>query len=139
MRVISTIISLFAAWLLIATPVMACCVTGHTDMATSMSMAQEISAPPCHETEPGPATKTDTDQTPEKFCPSCDDCFVSPTDHGDTQYAVTVGADSEYMALLQTSAPLIAADIRLPDSTAPPRRRTPPVDGPLFTTDRLLI
>ncbi|MGB0906053.1 MAG: hypothetical protein ACPGVT_01065 [Maricaulaceae bacterium] len=140
MRVISTIISFFAAWLIIATPVMACCVTGHLDQGSNSASAELSSLPPCHQGQALDTQADDTDhQMPEKFCPSCDDCAFSPPDHGESVQAITASTDLDVIAITQISANIIPADLGLPDSTAPPRRRSLPVDKPLFATDSLLI
>jgi len=139
MRVISTIISMFAAWLIIATPTMACCITGHMGMPAASTVASTDMTPPCHQTSKASAADTDTDNSPEKYCPSCDDCAFSAHDHGDNQAALTTSSDMDVVALVQSSPQAIASDIRLPDSTAPPRQTSPPVDQPLFSTDSLLI
>lgn len=148
MRVISTIISMFAAWLIIATPAMACCITGHVDKAAVNTAAQAETTPPCHQAQSNASHKMTDSQlriaetpqnAPEKFCPSCDDCAFSPTDHGETVPAITAASDSDFIAIAQISANIIPTDLGLPDSTAPPRRRSLPVDKPLFATDSLLI
>lgn len=148
MRVISTIISMFAAWLLIATPAMACCITGHMDKAAMDIAAQAVATPPCHQIQSDTSDKMtamqlqtadNSQNAPEKFCPSCDDCAFSPADHGETVPAITAASDFEFIAVAQISANIIPADLGLPDSTAPPRRHRLPVDKPLFATDSLLI
>jgi len=139
MRVISTIISMFAAWLIIATPTMACCVTGHMNMTAVSTVAATDIAPPCHQTSKAPAADSERDDLPEKYCPSCDDCAFSAHDQGDNQPALTASSDIDTVTLAQISPQTIASDIRLPDSTAPPRQTSPPVDQPLYSTDSLLI
>jgi len=139
MRVIQTIISLFAAWLIIATPAMACCMTGHMDKAMPTHMTDAAVTGPCHQKAEAIEGKSETKKSPEKFCSSCDDCAVSPADFGDTTPALNVSADMEILAIALTSGEFIASDIRIPDSTAPPRRHTLPIDKPLFATDSLLI
>ena len=130
---------MLAAWLIIATPVMACCVTGHMDESAISLSAETSTLPPCHQTQILDNQSTDTDQMPEKYCPSCDDCAFSQPDHGDYVPVITAEADPEFIAFAQKSGNMVPADLGLPDSTAPPRRQSLPVDKPLFATDSLLI
>jgi hypothetical protein len=139
MRVIQTIISMFAAWLIIATPAMACCVTGHMDKAMPTHMTDATETASCHQDVEAIEGKPETKKSPEKFCSSCDDCSVSPADVGDITPALNVSADMEILAIALTSGEFIASDIRIPDSTAPPRKPTLPIDKLLFATDSLLI
>lgn len=148
MRVISTVISMFTAWLIIATPVMACCVTGHIDMAAVDAAGQAVNTPSCHQAQSNVSDEMKASQlqtadipqnAPEKFCPSCDDCALSPADHGENVPAITATSDIDFVGVAQISANTIPADLGLPDSTAPPRRQSLPVDKPLFATDSLLI
>lgn len=127
---------------MIATPVMACCVTGHMDQGASSVSAEMSTLPPCHQGQAlamKAANSDHEDKTPEKFCSSCDDCAVSPADYSEITPALTATSDHDVVAIGHGPARLIATDVRLPDSTAPPRRQTLPVDSPLFITDSLLI
>jgi len=103
MRVISTVICLFAAFIMMATPVMACCVTGHVDMSADSVKMADASAPPCHTPADVRSDNSDT-QTPEKYCPSCDDCAVSSAFMADSDPVTHAKTDLTFVTLINTPA-----------------------------------
>lgn len=118
---------------------MACCVTGHMDAPDSKVSVEASTTPACHQTQATQSAAFENQKIPSKFCPTCDDCAVSSSDHNEPSPAITTAKDIKILAVGQISASLIPTDLSLPDSTAPPRRQTLPVDRPLFKTDSLLI
>jgi hypothetical protein len=139
MRVISTVICLFAAFIMMATPVMACCVTGHVDMSADSVQMADASAPPCH--TPAEAKSGDSDtQTPEKYCPSCDDCAVSSVFMADSDPVTHAKTDLTFVTLLNTPAALPRPEVRLLRKTGPPPRQVHGrLDSPYLRFDTQLI
>lgn len=137
----STFLCLFAAITMMVSPMMACCLTGHVDQAeaTTQVAGQYAvqTAPACHDT--GKA-KPSGDSDPQKYCPSCDDCVVAPTDNAgmDTVIVVQIDTDTLSLAALQRAVP--RAELQPRRTTGPPPlRQTPPIDSALSPTDSLII
>jgi len=123
MRVISTVLCLFAAIIMMATPVMACCVNGHVENAPHSVQMTEAAAPPCHTVDTKLSSDADT-QTPEKYCTSCDDCAV----------------DASHIALINAPQALPRPEMRLLRITGPPIEPASRfTDSPLARFDTLLI
>ena len=139
MRVISTVLCLFAAIIMMATPVMACCVTGHVDNAPHSAQMAEAAAPPCHTVEKTLSNDADT-QTPEKYCTSCDDCAVSSTFTVDTDPITKTHTDANLVALVNAPHALPRPEMRLLRITGPPiEPELRFTDSPLTRFDTLLI
>jgi hypothetical protein len=139
MRVISTVFCLFAALIMMATPVMACCVTGHVDMSMDTVKASKAVAPPCH--TPAIVKSGDSDtQTPEKYCSSCDDCAVSSAFMADTDPVTNTQSDLSVVTLINTPTALPRPEVRLLRTTGPPPRQPlGPLDSPFSRFDTQLI
>lgn len=139
MRVISTVLCLFAAIVMMATPVMACCVTGHVDRAPASAHAVATSAPSCHTVKTAEPTGNDA-QIPEKYCSSCDDCAVSSSFTADVDPIANAQYDTTFVALLNTPQALPRPEMRLLRRTGPPLRHGfQAADSPLARYDTLLI
>lgn len=139
MKVISTVLCLFAAFIMMATPVMACCVTGHVDMSMTLVQAADPSAPPCHTATEVKSGESDT-QTPEKYCSSCDDCAVSSTFTADTDPVTHTQSDLKLIALVNNPTALPRPEVRLLRTTGPPPRQPlGPFDSPHSRFDTQLI
>ena len=139
MRVISTVFCLFAAFIMMATPVMACCVTGHVDMSMDSAQAAESSAPPCHTTTEVKSGDSDT-QTPEKYCSSCDDCAVSSAFTADTDPVTNTQSDLTFVTLINNPTVLPRPEVRLLRTTGPPPRQPlGTFDSPFSRFDAQLI
>lgn len=139
MRVIATVFCFFAAIIMMAAPVMACCVTGHTETGPISIQIAVKTTPPCHGTSDDQVNLNDS-QNPEKYCSSCDDCAVSTNYNADLSSALSTQSEQNWVALINKSNFLPRQEVRLSESTGPPpRRRFSPVDSPLFGTDALLI
>lgn len=122
MKVISTVLCLFAAFIMMATPVMACCVTGHVDMSVNAIQASEPTAPPCH--TPATVKSGDSDtQTPEKYCSSCDDYAVSTAFTADTDPVTSAQSDLSFVVLINNTTALPRPEVRLLRKTGPPPRQ----------------
>jgi len=129
----------FAAFIMMATPVMACCITGHIDDGTSITTIVQTNAPACHDKTVTSATNDNT-QNPEKYCMSCNDCMISATDIADFSPAIILSADLDFVALSPNANLFPRPEIRLLQSTAPPSKRAiRPIDSPISSTDTLLI
>lgn len=139
MGVISTVLCLFAAIIMMATPVMACCVTGHTDSATHSGQMAEATVPPCHTVEKTLSSDADT-QTPEKYCTSCDDCAVSSTFTVDIDPITKTHTDASLVALVNAPHALPRPEMRVLRITGPPIEPNSRLsDNPLARFDTLLI
>jgi hypothetical protein len=139
MRVISTVLCLFAAIIMMATPLMACCVTGHTDSVPVSVQSAATNAPPCHNVEKVVSGSNDA-QTPEKYCASCDDCAMSPAFTVDLDPIVKTHVDMTFVALLNAPQALPRPEMRLLRITGPPLRQDlQRADSPLARFDALLI
>ena len=139
MRVISTVLCLFAAFIMMATPVMACCVTGHVDMPMNSVLEAEATAPPCHTTAEAKSGNSDT-QTPEKYCSSCDDCAVSSAFTADTDSVTNTQSDLTFVTLINNPTVLPRPEVRLLRTTGPPPRQPlGPFDSPFSRFDTQLI
>ena len=139
MRVISTVLCLFAAFIMMATPVMACCVTGHVDMPMNSAQAAEATAPPCHTIAEAKSGDSDT-QTPEKQCSSCDDCAVSSAFTADTNPITNTQSDLTFVTLINNPTALPRPEVRLLRTTGPPPRQPlGPFDSPFSRFDTQLI
>lgn len=139
MRVISTVFCLFAAFIMMATPVMACCLTGHVDMSMDSVQAADTSAPPCHTTAEAKSGDSDM-QTPEKYCSSCDDCAVSSVFTADTDLVTNTQSDLTFVTLINNPSVLPRPEVRLLRITGPPPRQTlGPFDSPFSRFDTQLI
>ena len=145
MRVISTVICIFTAFILMATPVLACCFTGHAKASSINISAPAAEMPACHDSVATHSmTKTGTDlsqqEVPEKFCTSCDDCTMSPVEMEDITPAVSTNTNIDIFVLAVTTRLPFGADVDLPASTGPPLDpQSLPVDKPLYKTDILHI
>ena len=124
---------------MMATPVMACCVTGHVDMSMSSVQAADASAPPCHtapEVKPGESNT----QTPEKYCSSCDDCAVSSAFTADTDPATHTQSELTFVTLINNPMALPRPEVRLLRTTGPPPRQPlGQFDSPFLRFDTQLI
>jgi len=139
MRVISTVLCLFAAIIMMATPVMACCVNGHVENAPHSVQMTEAAAPPCHTVDTKLSSDADT-QTPEKYCTSCDDCAVSSTFTVDTDPITKTHSDTSLVALVNAPHALPRPEMRLLRITGPPIEPASRfTDSPLARFDTLLI
>ena len=139
MRVISTVFCLFAAFIMMATPVMACCVTGHVDMSVNSVQAADAAAPPCHTAPEAKSGESDT-QSPEKYCSSCDDCAVSSAFTADTELATHTKSDLSSVTLVNNPKALPRPEVRLLRTTGPPLRQPlGPFDSPFSRFDTQLI
>ena len=139
MRVISTVFCLLAAFIMMATPVMACCVTGHVDMSVNTVQVSKPTAPPCH-TPNKVESGDDETQTPEKYCSSCDDCAVSSSFTADTDPVTNVQSDLTFVTLIIDAAALPRPEVRLLRTTGPPPRQfNGPLDSPFLRFDTQLI
>ncbi|MGJ8563122.1 MAG: hypothetical protein ACSHXY_06165 [Alphaproteobacteria bacterium] len=139
MRVISTVFCLFAAFIMMATPVMACCVTGHVDTPMNSAQAADASAPPCHTTAEAKSGDSDT-QTPEKYCSSCDDCTVSSAFTAYTDPVTNTQSDLTFVTLINNPTALPRPEVRLLRTTGPPPRQPlGPFDSPFSRFDTQLI
>lgn len=139
MRVISTVICLFAAFIMMATPVMACCVTGHVDMTVDSVQVSETVSPPCHTAPEVKSGGSDT-QTPEKYCSSCDDCAVSSAFMADSDPVTHAKAELTFVTLINMPATLPRPEVRLLRITGPPPRQAHGrLDSPYSRFDAQLI
>ena len=139
MRVVSTVFCLFAAFIMMATPVLACCVTGHVDMPMNSVQSSEAVAPPCHTTAEVKLGDSDT-QTPEKYCSSCDDCAVSSSFMADTDPVTNAQSDLTFVTLINNPSALPRPEVRLLRTTGPPPRQfNGPLDSPFLRFDTQLI
>jgi hypothetical protein len=139
MRVVSTVFCLFAAFIMMATPVMACCVTGHVDTPMNSEQASEAAAPPCHTTAEVKSVDNDA-QIPEKYCSSCDDCAVSSTFMADTDPVTQTQSDLTLVTLINNPTSLARPEVRLLRTTGPPPRQPlGPFDSPFSRFDTQLI
>lgn len=139
MRVISTVICLFAAFIMMATPVMACCVTGHVDMTVDSVRVSETVTPPCHTPAEVKSGESGT-QTPEKYCSSCDDCAVSSAFMADTDPVTHTQSDLKLITLVNNPTALPRPEVRLLRTTGPPPRQPlGPFDSPFSRFDTQLI
>lgn len=119
MKVISTVVCLFAAIIMMASPVIACCVTGHVDVSAELVQMADASAPPCHTPAEVESGNSDT-QTPEKYCSSCDDCAVSSAIMADSDPVTNAKADLTFVMLINTPATFPRPEVRLLRTTGPP-------------------
>lgn len=139
MRVISTVICLFAALIMMATPVMACCVTGHVDMTMDTGQVSETVSPPCHTAPEVKSGGSDT-QTPEKYCSSCDDCAVSSAFMADSDPVTHAKADLTFVTLINNPTVLPRPEVRLLRTTGPPPRQpNGRLDSPYSRFDAQII
>lgn len=139
MKVISTVLCLLATLVMLATPAMACCMTGHTNSAPHSVQIAETTAPPCHATIQTIALVNDI-KTPDTFCLSCDDCAVSSAFSINSEALVQVHSDINLWGLPDTPQTLPRPEMRLVRITGPPLRQTFQVtDSPLARFDTLLI
>lgn len=139
MRVISTVICLFAAFIMMATPVMACCVTGHVDMTMDSAQVSETVSPPCHTASEVNSGESDT-QTPEKYCSSCDDCAVSSAFMADSDPVTHAKAELTFVTLINNPTVLPRPEVRLLRTTGPPPRQAHVrLDSPSSRFDAQLI
>lgn len=124
---------------MMATPVMACCVTGHVDMSLDSVQAADASAPPCHTAPEVKSGESDT-QTPEKYCSSCDDCAVLSTFTADTDLATHAKSDLTFVTLINNPTALPRPEMRRLKTTGPPPRQPlGPFDSPFSRFDIQLI
>ena len=139
MRVISTVICLFAAIIMMATPVMACCVTGHVENSPHSVRMTQTTTPPCHAVENAVPGESNT-QTPEKYCSSCDDCAISSTLTVDTDLVTTTYSDNTLVTLINAPNVLPRPEMRLLRITGPPiQLNIRFTNSPLARFDTLLI
>lgn len=124
---------------MMATPVMACCVTGHVDMSMNSIHAAEATAPSCHTTAEVKLDQSDT-QTPEKYCSSCDDCAVSSAFKADTDPVTHAHSDLTFVTLVNNPTALPRPEVRLLRTTGPPPRQPlGQFDSPFSRFDTQLI
>ena len=121
MRVIPTVMCVFAAFIMMAPTVMACCVTGHVDISAPSVPTVHAEAPSCHTTVEINTGQSDT-QIPEKYCSSCDDCAVSSAFEVETHPFVKTQSDPNIVTILNASSALARPELRLLRSTGPPLR-----------------
>jgi hypothetical protein len=119
MRVISTIFCFFAAFVMIAPPFMACCVTGHVDVSVHSVPTSDASTLSCHTTVEVKSSHRDT-QTPEKYCSSCDDCAVSIAFEVEANPLANTQSDPKVVTIANASSTQTRPELRLLRSTGPP-------------------
>lgn len=128
MTLSARLFGLVAALLVMAGPVMACCLTegGHADMASAAE-----AAPPCH----GEAEHAPTDPAE---CPGCDACLTQASATANQ----TLKAAHERAPVVVALVPLPALAIRIPPVTSGfvrPPGTAPPAQTPLVLKQRLLL
>ena len=139
MRVVTTVMCVFAAFILMATPVIACCITGHVDNQPPITTVVQTNVLPCHDNLETSSNNCDS-QSPEKYCSSYNDCMISTTNMADFSPAIVMSADLDFVALSPNANLFPRPEIRLLQSTAPPSKRAiRPVDSLISSTDTLLI
>lgn len=139
MRVISTIVCFFAAFIMIAPPVMACCVTGHVEISSNSVQTADAATPSCHTTVEDKTDQSNS-QIPEKYCSSCDDCVVSSAFTADTKPVANTQSDLTFVTLINNPTALPRPEVRLLRTTGPPPRQPlGPCNSPFSRFDTQLI
>ena len=120
MRVFAHILTAFMAVLVLAHPVMACCLTGDA--------AAVQAAPSCHDVPPAPLSDHD----------DCPDCADEPVIEQATTSLQTVKSETTGHAVI--APPSVLALVRVtPPATGPPPRSPASRTGHPASSQRLLI